>query len=269
MLLQSYLMEGDEEAVRLDLKTNGNDVENQARWAGLRPGMRVADLGCGSGKTTHHLCNIVQPNGKVVGIDFSQQRIDYAKNHYDTSNIRFECRDIRDPLDDLGKFDFIWIRFVLEYYRNGSFSIAEKALKILKDGGILCLIDLDYNCLSHFGIPERLENTIRALIKTAEIKANFDPYVGRKLYSYLYDLGCRDICVNLSHHHLIFGELNSIDHFNWSKKIEAAGTKSDYSFNEYKNGYEGFAEEFKSAFADHRRFTYTPIICARGCKPSE
>ena len=269
MLLHNYLMEGDDEAVRLDLKTDGNVVEKQAQWAGLKPGMRVADLGCGSGKTTHHLGNLVQPIGEAVGIDFSQQRVTYAQKRYKASNIGFECRDIRDPLDELGNFDFVWIRFVLEYYRIGSFNIVEKALKMLNPGGILCLIDLDHNCLSHYGIPERLENTIHELMKVAARKDNFDPYVGRKLYAYLYDLGCRDIDVKLSHHHLIYGELNTVDRYNWTKKIEAAGTKSDYSFDEYENGYDGFVGEFKSAFADPRRFTYTPIICARGCKPGE
>ena len=28
---------------------------------------------------------------------------------------------------------------------------------VLKPGAILCLIDLDYNCLTHFEMPERLE----------------------------------------------------------------------------------------------------------------
>jgi len=47
-----YLMESDEEALRLDIKTVPALVEAQARWAGIEPGMRVADLGCGAGKTT-------------------------------------------------------------------------------------------------------------------------------------------------------------------------------------------------------------------------
>ena len=42
-----YLMESEAEAIRLDVKTDGRAVERQARWAGLKPGMRVADLGCG------------------------------------------------------------------------------------------------------------------------------------------------------------------------------------------------------------------------------
>ena len=36
---------------------------------------------------------------------------------------------------------------------------------------------------------------------------NFDPYVGVKLYSFLYDLGFEEIDVNLSPHNMFFGKL--------------------------------------------------------------
>jgi hypothetical protein len=65
---------------------------------------------------------------------------------------------------------------------------------------------------------------------------------------------------------LIYGELKPTDHFNWSKKVELAGIKSGYPFNEYKAGYKEFAKEFDSAFTNPRRFTYTPIICSKGRK---
>ena len=81
MDLRGYLMESNEESIRLDLKTDGALVEKQALWAGIRPGMRVADLGCGSGKTTFHLNKLVQPSGWTVGVDVAQQRIHYAESH--------------------------------------------------------------------------------------------------------------------------------------------------------------------------------------------
>ena len=115
-----YLMEHEEETLRLELKTDLNVVRKQATWAGLEPGMQVADIGCGPGITTSILHELVAPNGKTVGIDFSDQRIQYAKDNYKNDGLEFVCRDIREPLEDLGEFDVIWVRFIFEYYLNGS-----------------------------------------------------------------------------------------------------------------------------------------------------
>jgi ubiquinone/menaquinone biosynthesis C-methylase UbiE len=260
-------MESDEETLRLDVKTSSNSLEKQALWAGIKPGMRVADVGCGIGKTTFFLHQLVQPDGTAVGIDASDKRIRHAQEHYRTEGIEFIRKDFLEPLDDLGKFDFIWVRFVLEYHLSNSFQIVRNISHILRPGGILCLIDLDHNCLNHFGQSEKLERTFRAVMNIMEEKADFDPYVGRKLYSFLYDLGYKDIDVNVDSHHLIFGELTSTDAFNWAMKAEAAARNAGYAFDEYEGGFDEFYREFEKFFADPRRFTYTPIISCRGCKP--
>ena len=127
-----YLMEGDEEALRLDIKTVPALVEAQALWAGIKPGMRVADLGCGAGKTTFYLNRLVQPGGQTVGIDLASQRVEYAKQHYSDEGIEYMVGDIREPLDHLGYFDFIWVRFVLEYFLVGSFDIVKNISQHLK-----------------------------------------------------------------------------------------------------------------------------------------
>lgn len=262
-----YLMENDDEVLRLELKTDNDSINRQALWAGIAPGMRVADIGCGTGKTTCCLHSLTQPGGITVGVDASQKRIDYAREHYDIAGIEFSYRDICQPLDDLGSFDFAWVRFVLEYHRASSFHIVQNIARLLKPGGILCLIDLDYNSLTHFGLSPRLERAILGVMAALEKDCDFDPYMGRKLYSYLFDLGYRDIDVDISPHHLIFGELNDKDAFNWLKKVEVAARQSGYPFAEYNGGYEEFGEEFRLFFTDPRRFTYTPVICCRGRKP--
>ncbi|MEW6455457.1 MAG: methyltransferase domain-containing protein [Acidobacteriota bacterium] len=263
-----YLMESEEEAFRLDIKTDSEAVEKQALWAGIKPGMRVADICCGSGKTTFTLHKLVQPRGRAVGVDFSEKRIEYAKKHYGLKGIEFIRIDIRKPLKDLGMFDFIWVRFVLEYHLSESFHIVKNISNIVKPDGILCLIDLDYNCLTHFGLSKKLEKTLTDAIKNLEKKADFDPYAGRKLYSYLYNLGYQDIDVDVRAHNLIFGKLKERDAFNWMKKIEVISKKINFQPGKFKGGFEEFLEEFKRYFYNPGRFTYTPIICCRGRKPA-
>src|SRR5450759_3581977 len=83
----NYIMEHEAEAIRLDLKTDSQSVTRQAQWAGIRPGMRVADIGCGSGITTSYLHRLLQPGGEIVGVDASASRISHAIEHYGAHGI--------------------------------------------------------------------------------------------------------------------------------------------------------------------------------------
>jgi ubiquinone/menaquinone biosynthesis C-methylase UbiE len=262
-----YLMESADESLRLDRKTDPRDVEEQARWAGIAPGMRVLDLGCGAGKTTQILHGLVGTTGEVIGVDGSPQRIAYAGANFATSGITYRQQDVRDELGDLGRFDLVWIRFLLEYFADQSFAIATNAYQVLAPGGTLCLIDLDHNCLGHFGASERLERTLRNLVLFMQKEHGFDPFVGRKLYSYLYDLGCVDIEVRMSAHHLIYGQLSDVDRFNWLAKAEAARNTPCLVSDDYPGGYDEFRRDLVAYLEHPRRFIYTPLILCKGRKP--
>ena len=71
----------------------------------------------------------------TFGVDIAGQRIDYARQHYRAEGLEFAVRDIREPLGDLGPFDFIWIRFVLEYYLAQSAEMVRNAARALAPGG--------------------------------------------------------------------------------------------------------------------------------------
>ena len=172
----SYLMENDEEAFRLDIKTNPEAVREEARWCGINSGLRVLDAGCGPGKITSILREKIQPGGSILGIDYSRERIDHAKKkHSYKSGIDFRVHDLRDPLEDAGLFDLIWVRFVLEYNRAESINIVENLRACLKPGGRLCLLDLDYNCLSHYELPHKMEEILLHGMAMVENVHNFDP----------------------------------------------------------------------------------------------
>lgn len=263
----TYFMESEEEAYRLDVKTDPQAVEDQARWAGVAFGMRVLDLGCGAGKTTHTLHRLVGPQGAVVGIDGSEQRITYARRSFSETGISYLRRDIRAPLVDLGAFDVVWIRFLLEYFANDSFDITRNAFDAVRPGGTLCLIDLDHNCLNHFSAPERLERTLRGVVLAMQERQGFDPFVGRKLYAYLFDLGCKDIEVRMVPHHLIYGPISEADRFNWLAKAHAVRHLPELFARDYPGGYDEFRRELVTYLDDPRRFIYTPLVMCKGTRP--
>jgi SAM-dependent methyltransferase len=262
-----YLMEDAQEVERLECKTDPESVLTQARWAGLAAGMRVADIGCGPGLTSSILYDAVRPDGKVVGVDFSAERISHARSRYQRDGLHFQKRDFFGDLTSLGLFDFVWTRFVLEFYRSRATQLVAKLDRLVQSGGILCLVDLDYNCMSHAGLPERLDKTIQDVVRGLEKEADFDPYAGRRLYGHLYDLGYENIRLELTSHHLIYGALDETERYNWERKVMVAARRSGCDFEHYQGDFSAFAEEFSSAFQDHRRFTYTPLISCCGRKP--
>ena len=262
-----YLMENEEEAIRLDVKTDPDAVRKQAVWCGVTSGLRVLDAGCGPGRTTAILREMVGPGGSAMGIDYSPERIAYAKKHYGERGIDFILHDLRQPMPDVGMFDIIWVRFVLEYHRTHSSSIIRNLRTLLKPGGYLCLLDLDYNCLSHYELPPRISVLLPKLMAYLDDQYDFDTFAGRKLYSYLYDHHYENIALELMAHHLIYGEAREGDIFNWLKKVEVGADKIEHLFASYPGGYTAFAEEFKAFFLDPRRFTYTPLILCKGMRP--
>jgi SAM-dependent methyltransferase len=261
-----YIMESDDEVRRLEVKTDASVVESFARRAGLGPGMRVVDAGCGPGATTTVLAGIVGPEGAAVGFDILPKCVERAKSLPSPGNATYHVRDFRLPIEGLGTFDFAVARFALEYYREEAFAIVGNISDLLAPGGTLCLIDLDHNCLCHYGMTAKLEAALFSAMRQLEEKADFDPYAGRKLYSHLVGLGYQGIEVEAGAHHCIYGELRESDEYNWGKKLEILCSMRGIALPGYSEPSELY-DDFMAFFRDPARFTYTPVIMAWGRKP--
>ena len=74
--------------------------------------------------------------------------------------------------------------------------------------------------------------------------------MGRKLYSYPYDLDFEQIDLDLSAHHLIYGEMDEVNRFNWTKKLEVAAGQATPS--------PSTAAGMPSSCRNSRRFSATP-----------
>jgi SAM-dependent methyltransferase len=265
---KSYLMESEEEAIRLDIKTDPEALRKQALWCGVKPGMRILDGGCGPGKTTALLHEMIQSDGHIIGVDFSEDRIEYAKEHYGgKKGLEFYRQDLRESMEKFGQFDLVWVRFVLEYYRVGALDIVKNLKDCLKPGGMLCLLDLDYNCLSHYELTPSMAAILPKLMNFVDEKYNFDTFVGRKLHSFLYDAGFEKIEVELTANNLLYGEKKLHLQFDWIKKVEIAARKAEKLINSYPGGYQKFVGDFKKYLDDPRSFSYAPLLIGKGFKP--
>lgn len=72
-----------------------------------RPGWVVADLGCGTGRTTVELARRVAPDGRVVGVDIAAAMLDRARQHVSdsgVSNVALVQADVQNG--DLGQDRF-------------------------------------------------------------------------------------------------------------------------------------------------------------------
>ncbi|MCC9857566.1 class I SAM-dependent methyltransferase, partial [Streptococcus agalactiae] len=82
----------------------------------LQPGMRVMDIGCGSGELTRLAADIVGKEGDVVGIDINEQLLWQARHDNGYANVSYQNADLAAFSSfETKSFDAIIGRRVLMY----------------------------------------------------------------------------------------------------------------------------------------------------------
>jgi SAM-dependent methyltransferase len=105
---------------------------------GLKQGMTVLDIGCGSGVMTCWLAKQVGNNGKVIGIENDVNQLNAAKHNAESQSIhnaefKFCSAYEIDTLNQ--QFDLIYCRFVLHHLHK-PIDVINQILQSLKPGGI-------------------------------------------------------------------------------------------------------------------------------------
>ena len=118
---------------------------------------KVLDIGCGPGTFVGSLKS-QNPQLNCVGIDFSKQQIQYARQAYPQAE--FHCIDIYDrniEPDFLQAFDTIAIIEVIEHIdRSEAIAMLKRTRELIKTSGKLVLTTPNYHSL--WGSVERLVN---------------------------------------------------------------------------------------------------------------
>src|SRR5262245_53520071 len=84
--------------------------------AGLRPGMRCLDVGCGGGAVAFRIAEAVQPAGRVTGIDFDERLVGLARAEAQRLGLAVEFRTgSATQLEDRSAYDLVFARFLLTH----------------------------------------------------------------------------------------------------------------------------------------------------------
>jgi ubiquinone/menaquinone biosynthesis C-methylase UbiE len=107
--------------------------------ARLRPGMKVLDLGSGTGYPALLAAQTVGSFGKVIGLDLAEQMVAAAERkakRLGLTNVTFRQGDVtRLPFED-GSFDAVTSRFCLMFLPDVPAAVSE-IVRVLKPGGWL------------------------------------------------------------------------------------------------------------------------------------
>ncbi len=129
---------------------------------GLKEGMSVIDLGCGSGRLAKHL-GLRYDNIQYVGIDIVQELLDYAK---DQSPSHFEFilnHTLKIPASDESA-DMVAIFSVITHLlHQESFAYLREARRTLRPGGriVFSFLESDHNWPIFQGMVDRAEAGIK------------------------------------------------------------------------------------------------------------
>lgn len=271
-----YLMESATEPERLAAIRNRDRIKQQLLDTGflsLRGNPHVVDAGSGIGEVAEVMGELLQNHSElpqVTLLDFSEQRHAEALRRLGPGKaVRYQyvlC-DLEEIPLRAGCADYVISRFVFEYLANPQ-AVFNELARTLKPGGKLVIGDLDYNCLTHYPLDPQMEGDLLGVMKVLQENRFFDPYVGRKLYSFFHGAGMADIKVHFSAHHLFYGDLSPTDEFNWLAKIDQVTELKRRGMIKLEVDLGRLKAKFLEFLKSPGRFTYTPYILVEGRRPS-
>jgi arsenite methyltransferase len=143
----------------------------------LQPGERVVDLGVGPGYLAASIAELVDPGGRVSGIDISENMVAMTRRRCGGfAHVEVEVGDVtRLPYAD-GSFDVGVSTQVLEYVADVDGALRELR-RVLRPGGRAAIIDTDWDSIVWASADDDL---MRRILKTWD-QHLVDPYLPRTM----------------------------------------------------------------------------------------
>jgi ubiquinone/menaquinone biosynthesis C-methylase UbiE len=157
-------------------------TEHALRMAGLRPGMRVLDVGCGPGEVSLLAARLVGPTGAVLGVDAASKAIEVARGRAaerGLSTVRFEQTTIADIA--VGKVDAVIGRLILMHLPD-PVSVLQQLAARVRPGGLIAFCEFDISASRSFPDSPLSRAVVQGIVDTFQA-VGVDPAFGTTLYS--------------------------------------------------------------------------------------
>lgn len=152
--------------------------------AGIEKGMRILDVGCGSGDVSFLLCDLVGRDAEVIGVDHDAHAIATARqrgaaqNHPSLTFLQCELLQLQDSI---GTFDAIVGRRVLMYQKDAVASIRALS-KYLRPNGIVVFQEHDTTMVPASLDPFPLHKRAQSWIQEMIAREGADLHIGFNLH---------------------------------------------------------------------------------------
>ena len=164
--------------------------------AGITPGMRVLEIGCGNGEVTQELAELVGPSGSVVALDRNEEGLAMARarmTEQRIEHVRFAAADVTGDLSALDAwqgepFDALAGRRVLMYLPDPAAVLGRLAGR-LRSGGLVVFEEADSTMVPARTAALAAHDQVTAWLRSMLVAEGANPAMGFALPATLAQAG--------------------------------------------------------------------------------
>jgi SAM-dependent methyltransferase len=177
---------------------------------GIEARMDCLDVGCGGGDVTLDLACLVGPEGRVVGWDVDETKLELARREAEEKgfgNVEYRLSDIGQSEAE-SEFDAVYTRFLLSHLRDPAGALA-RIRQAARPGAVVIIEDIDFTgffCHPYSGVFQLFIE----LYTEAARRRGGDPNIGLRLPGLLLDAGFEGVQTNVAQPAGIDGEVKLI-----------------------------------------------------------
>lgn len=180
-----YLLgHADDELTRLERQADlfADATRDSLVRAGLQPGMRVLDLGCGAGDVTLAAARIVGPSGWVQGVDMSEDAVRAANRRLAAAGLAHaECGPGDVFSTPATSYQAIVGRFLLMHLPDPA-ALLSRLRRDASPGVVIAFLEMDISSASIVPPVPLFVDAVRAICEVYR-KAGAEPDMGSRLYA--------------------------------------------------------------------------------------